>query len=154
MELRCYTYDKCAQDPMGTIYFDWVNGDYRFIILRGPICITAYVGVLPGHKYYGIEYYDIPDFPDVHGGLTYSGNLKGIKAPDEDFKQRWWIGWDYAHHGDKVLPPPEYDFNLPINFFFNGYGIARDSKFYDPYEVLEELKAVEEVLTSKNINSN
>lgn len=42
--------------------------------------------------------------PVVHGGLTYSaGELYGIYDPElmED-RNRWFIGWDYAHLGDRI----------------------------------------------------
>ena len=59
----------------------------------------AYVAVPDGHPLHGhgdgmgSKAHDL----DVHGGVTY-GHLE---TWDGDTEERWWIGWDYAHLGDR-----------------------------------------------------
>ena len=69
--------------------------NYNYYVLNLGTHPTAYVEIPKGHKLFGINYMDIEDSIDVHGGLTYSDNeLMGIKS------ESWFIGWDYAHAGD------------------------------------------------------
>lgn len=49
---------------------------------------NGYVHLPKGHKWYGVDYDDIP--VDIHGGLTY--------AREED--DHWVIGFDTAHYQD------------------------------------------------------
>jgi hypothetical protein len=67
---------------------------YKCLILRGPVgALNGYVFIPDGHKLYGKLYNDqMNENFDVHGGLTYSGNLKG--------QDKWAIGFDCAHLGD------------------------------------------------------
>ena len=51
----------------------------------------GYVIVNKEHKYYGEHYSDLPYF-DVHGGLTFSGEIDGLDG--------WALGFDAAHLGD------------------------------------------------------
>lgn len=49
---------------------------------------NGYVALPKGHKYYEVDYNDIP--VDVHGGLTY-GQMDG---------EMWVVGFDTAHYMD------------------------------------------------------
>ena len=91
-----YTTEKrreiLAQGEM--MGFEW------FVISYGthPCC---YIKIPEGHKFFGIDYWDIEDVY-CHGGLTFSSNR--LLA---DMKEGWYIGWDYSHLGDyhaKVEP--------------------------------------------------
>lgn len=61
----------------------------------------GYVGLPKSHPCYGKLYADIEGIR-VHGGLTYSDAFHGI-LPDDQPKDLWWVGFDCAHYGDKVL---------------------------------------------------
>lgn len=61
---------------------DFTYKEHECRVLRMPIT---------GH--YGIDYGSL-DSVEVHGGLTYSGEM-----PDSD---KWWFGFDCAHYGDHV----------------------------------------------------
>lgn len=103
-----------------------VNGTYKGYEIRvisygtHPCC---YIKLAEGHKYHGKNYDDIP--LGVHGGLTFSDNVK----QDERWSDGWWIGWDYAHLGDR-------------------YGNYEDGEEYSTLELLKDLKcAVDELET-------
>jgi hypothetical protein len=65
----------------------------------------GYVGLPPGHPWYGLGYDDIP--AQAHGGLTYSAPCDGdpesgichVPAPGAP-EHLYWIGFDCAHTGD------------------------------------------------------
>ena len=57
----------------------------------------GYAGVPNDHPWYGKTYMQLEQFdnyPDVHGGITFAGHIKG---QDDCI---WWIGFDCAHAGD------------------------------------------------------
>ena len=58
----------------------------------------GYIVLDKGHPYFGKEYDDVPYF-NVHGGLTFSGNVRGIAPKGE----AWALGFDAAHVGDKTF---------------------------------------------------
>lgn len=92
------------------------------LIVRGPSgALCGYVGVPSGHPWHGQDtdsvgtYMPKPDghdeawYPDVHGGLTFSGacqhgdnpaeqicHIPGPGEPDDV----WWLGFDCAHYRD------------------------------------------------------
>lgn len=59
--------------------------------IRGPFgAWCGYAGVPKGHPLYGADYTGLS--AEVHGGLTYAGELRGSTS--------WWLGFDCAHAGD------------------------------------------------------
>jgi hypothetical protein len=78
----------------------------------GALC--GYVGVPPGHPAYEVDYDNVrvgdDDWPDVHGGLTYSDHCQAgaeedaichVPEPGEP-DHAWWLGFDCAHAFDYV----------------------------------------------------
>ncbi|MFW6173501.1 MAG: hypothetical protein ACOC5T_07145 [Elusimicrobiota bacterium] len=75
---------------------------------------NGYVRILDNHPYnkkvdkkekvFGEEvstgYDDIPI--DCHGGLTFSVRITKRNKYPQGFTEGAWIGWDYAHSGDKT----------------------------------------------------
>ena len=65
----------------------------------GNLC--GYVGLSPGHPFYGKAYNEGPeDQVEVHGGLTYSDFCQGgvchvVEEGEE--KKVWWLGFDCMH---------------------------------------------------------
>lgn len=76
------------------LYSDTYKGLDFYVVSYGthPCC---YIGMYEDDKNYNVDYSEID--LNVHGGLTYSGNLTHLPV---DHK-KWWIGWDYAHVGDR-----------------------------------------------------
>ena len=79
---------------------DWVTkAGYRAVIVKhnsrygGYHC--GYVSIPPIHPLFGIDYIDMEFDPDVHGGITYSG--------DRGEKGTWWYGFDCDHLYDTIL---------------------------------------------------
>lgn len=97
------------------------------LIVRGPVgALCGYVGVYPGHPFYGQEYgftckdcdawndtdgneyrsctHCPDDKVNVHGGLTYSGACQGdiCHVAAEGELEPWWFGFDCAHAYDLV----------------------------------------------------
>ena len=70
--------------------------NYNYYILSLGTHPTAYVEITKGNKIYEKDYKEIN--LEVHGGLTYSRDFLWISK--ERKLQGWFIGWDYAHHGD------------------------------------------------------
>lgn len=63
----------------------------------------GYIGFPPGHSMFGESYIDhYEDWPDVHGGWTYSDRAEHLDAI-AGMSGLWWIGFDCAHSGD-LLP--------------------------------------------------
>ena len=98
------SFKEIANDPVGTIYYESMEGGIKFIILRGPCSLCAYLGIPKDHPLAGFDYDVLPI--SCHGGLTFSGNNR-IK---ELSTERHWYGWDYAHAGDRSF----YDLKNPL----------------------------------------
>src|SRR5688572_17088313 len=90
------TWDAVVSAPVGHIFEDRHEDGVRFLIMRGPAALCAYVGVPDSHPLAGQSYDDMPI--QCHGGLTYGDN-GGDKWP----KGWYWYGWDYAHSGDRSV---------------------------------------------------
>lgn len=58
---------------------------------------TAYIEIPSTHPLFGKDCSEI-NLP-VHGGVTYSSDR--LVRNDRNYKT-WWIGWDYAHAGDRI----------------------------------------------------
>lgn len=85
---------------MSDLIKDWVTkAGYRAVIVKhnsldgGYHC--GYVSIPPIHPLFGIHYSDMEFDPDVHGGITYSG--------DCGEKGTWWYGFDCHHIYDTIL---------------------------------------------------
>lgn len=88
---------------------EWEHAGRPCLILRasttGALC--GYAAVDPGHPLHGVSYwdtYDLIEYPDVHGGLTYSdacdgGRICHIPQPGKP-DEVWWFGFDCGHHMD------------------------------------------------------
>ena len=114
MNTEMKTFDELVKDPAGTIYRDEKEDGFRFIILRGPGSLCAYIGVKKNSSYHKALLFDeventidnIPDYDtkverslDVHGGVTFKGEGDNKFLP----KGYYFFGWDYAHAGDKFM---------------------------------------------------
>ncbi len=86
-------YEDVRQKAVGEILHDEVDEGLRFIIMRGPVSLCAYIGVPLDHPLAGHSYEDLP--VRAHGGLTFAS-----KANDRWPEGYFWYGWDYAHSGD------------------------------------------------------
>ncbi len=51
----------------------------------------AYVGLPSNHNLAKLTDREMDDQIEVHGGITFTGELNGIS----------WFGWDYNHYGDR-----------------------------------------------------
>ena len=98
------TWTELKATKSGTVLHNEFSDGVRFIVMRGPGSLTAYVGVPKDHPLAGMDYDSLPRI-DCHGGLTYSGI--GKEWP----KGFYWYGWDYAHSGDCAF---YYDDLAPI----------------------------------------
>ena len=88
------TWDEIKDLKSGDTIHDEYREGIRFIVLRGPSSLCAYVGVPESHPLAGFDYDDMPSI-DCHGGLTFSSAGK-----DRWPTGWWWYGWDYSHGGD------------------------------------------------------
>ena len=85
-----------------TVYREWIDDEsgLKGIVKRGPGALCGYIAIpLTDDKFKGFfnkDCYSHPDYPDVHGGITYSN--EGSEWSDS--VGYWVIGWDYAHLND------------------------------------------------------
>lgn len=100
------TFEQAAAMPIGAIFVDRHEDGFRFLVMRGPAAVVAYLGVPESHPLAGRSYEDLP--LECHGGLTFSA-LGGHGKRDQFPAGWWWYGWDYAHSGDKSF----YDLKYP-----------------------------------------
>lgn len=88
---------------MDLIYKMAEEGNNQEFLYKGFTClasrmpqtlhINGYVKIPQGHKYFGVDYNDIP--VTVHGGLTY------CRLADDQVN--WIVGFDTAHYMDLSL---------------------------------------------------
>ena len=70
---------------------------FRGLILRGPYCLLAYIGVPQSHWLSDMEALQF----ECHHSVTFNGPGDGEMRP-----AGWhWYGWDYGHAGDFVEMP-------------------------------------------------
>lgn len=106
MENKSYVIDKSEwergpwdEEPDRLEFTDPDTG-LPCLIVRGPVGpLCGYVGVPAGHPWYGKDYDSIEPYPDVHGGLTYSGKCHYPICHEAD-EEVWWVGFDCGHLGD------------------------------------------------------
>lgn len=108
---------------------------YPFVVLSLGTHPTAYVCLPKGHPYFGKDYDDMDI--DVHGGLTYANDTVATST----IKDRWWIGWDYAHLGDFMgyYSGPDYE---PGGALHQYKHLHESEKRWTRDEIIEEAKAV------------
>ena len=71
-----------------------IDNSYSLDYKRTTDWYCGYVRIPEGHEFYGKRYQDLPYF-DVHGGLTFSGELNGIDG--------YLIGFDCHHLWDTSI---------------------------------------------------
>lgn len=83
---------------------EWRHRGFPCLMLRGNPRLGAwcgYVGVPPGHPWYG----DSEPECAVHGSVTYASKCAGhvchVPQPGES-DDVWWVGFDCGHAGDIV----------------------------------------------------
>ena len=89
---------------------------------------NGYVLIPPGHKYYGVDYNDIP--VKVHGGLTYGEKVTKSMIKfwglNKKTKGMWCVGFDTAHFMDNPIDC-NYEYvtkeTLLLKKQLNNYGI-------------------------------
>jgi hypothetical protein len=80
---------------------------------------NGYVRISEGHKYYGMNYTDIP--VNVHGGLTFSENI----MDNDKWSDGYWVGFDTAHYGDnQETCTMDYVTDETIDLFNEIYGLS------------------------------
>lgn len=76
--------------------------NYYILTMGGYPC--AYIEIPKEHELFGKHYNDSVYYKYdgcVNGGFTFSSNHLNCVC-EQDNKNRWFIGWDYAHAGDYV----------------------------------------------------
>lgn len=113
-------------------YVEWFIGDLKCVIRRHErnkhLC--GYVGVKPKSKLYGHQYYCYTESEKglseiekalnaiiVHGGLSFSGNIKGGCLHEHESYNNdkyWFFGFDCVHAGD--ISRWEMEWNIKNGF--------------------------------------
>jgi len=60
----------------------------------------GYVAIPDDHPLHGVDYTDIDEELEVHGGLTYSRESLTV---DTNEPYTWWLGFDTNHWGDNQI---------------------------------------------------
>lgn len=117
-------------DEPDRLEFD--HAGFTCLLLRNAAW-CGYVAVPPGHPWHGKNYDDVrtvnadgdEDWPDVHGGLTYSGECSGhichVPKPGEP-DDVWWVGFDCNHHGDLSMSTLWMGVRYPDSSLWGGRG--------------------------------
>ena len=124
-------WEEIKSKESGTILHDVLDGGIRFIVMRGPCSICAYVGIPSEHPLAGFHYNEIP--VRAHGGLTFSGEGEGAKWRPEGF---YWYGWDYGHSGDKAF---YYD-DMPALLSLNDREWLVEGVIDDSWETISDFR--------------
>ena len=108
---------------------------YQFYIMNLGTHPTAYVEIPITNRLFGKGYNEIYDMGidiDVHGGLTYSrDHLLGGE------KNKWFIGWDYAHAGDYAGYSEKYPGLFKISIYDKKW--TTEEIFEDVVNAIEQL---------------
>jgi len=83
---------------------EWRARGFPCLMVRSRVgAWCGYVGLPPGHPYYGLDLDDEQLGVSVHGGVSYaaarSGHVCHASHPGEP-DAVWWIGFDCVHHDD------------------------------------------------------
>lgn len=78
---------------------------FRYAVISLGTHPCAYVQIPQGHPLYKAKTEEIEDAVSCHGGITYTGD-RGQNVPGLD-AGGFWIGWDYAHYGDRLGFAPD-----------------------------------------------
>ena len=130
-------YDDLCRMRTGTIVRFWQERGYFCRIMRSTVSLTAYIGVPSWHMYYDKKYDDVSI--DCHGGLTFAGKF------NDDPEDRWWLGWDYGHGGDKTLMPYEILSNPMI---LSQYREIHNHNGEKEWTISEVEKEIDEVISN------
>ena len=98
---------------------------YDFYVLSYGTHPCCYVRIPVGHKFYDVDYDDIPFY--CHGGLTF-GERDLFDSTDEDY----FIGWDYGHAGDFS------GFDMSFGFGSNGHKYTTKELVLDCLESIRD----------------
>lgn len=78
----------------------WEHAGMACVMRRSCLGIPCGYVVLPeGHPLHGVEHADMDEWPDVHGGVTWTGVLSRCSYLG------WLIGFDMGHDGDFECDP-------------------------------------------------
>lgn len=94
MKEKVMTWQELKDTKSGTILHDVFEEGVRFIVMRGPSTLCAYVGIPLEHPLAGFRYDDLP--VRAHGGLTFGREPEGTWPTGF-----YWYGWDYSHCRDR-----------------------------------------------------
>ena len=93
-EALTLSFDEIKKAERGFIFYDTLENGIRFIVIRGPCSLCAYIGVSLQHPLANFNYDNIPI--NCHHGLTFAARGDGKYHPENYY----WYGWDYAHLED------------------------------------------------------
>lgn len=110
-ERRPATSGPWDDEPDKAQWVDEATGLDCLIVRNRLGALCGYVGLPPGHRLHGVDYYDAEDAADlhVHGGLTFADRCQegaedgpGVCHVPEPGRpaEVWWLGFDCAHAGD------------------------------------------------------
>ena len=124
MDYTNYTFEQLSNLDSGTILVDSYENGVRYLIMRGPVALCAYIGVPIDHPLAGFGYDDLPDI-GTHYGLTFSS-----EGDDEYRPKDWhWYGWDFGHSGD-------------MSFYDRKYGLGVGGIRWDVPMVMAQIQDV------------
>ena len=138
------TWEEIKAEKIGKIFYDKFDEGIRFIVMRGPCSLCAYIGIPMDHPLAGFGYDDIPI--RCHGGLTFSNSGDGAMRP----KGFWWYGWDYGHCEDWA-----FYFEEPLTRMGNKKWLVKDvieDSWSTIYDMKSLLKLAEKLV--ENIKNN
>ena len=91
------TWNDVVAAKVGTVFVDRFDEGVRFLIMRGPFHLCAYIGIPLDHPLAGHDYGSLP--LDCHGGITYAREGGAGSFPAGFY----WYGWHYGHCDDYMI---------------------------------------------------
>jgi hypothetical protein len=92
-------WEEIKRTGIGTVLHDQIEGNIRFIIIRGRLSLCSYIGIPQDHPLAGFHHNAIPI--RCHGGLSCSRKRDGtVRSRTIWPLGYYWYGWTYAHEGD------------------------------------------------------
>jgi len=87
-------WEQLRSTKRGTVLYEqWLDEETVFLVVRGTICLCAYLGIPQKHPLGGLDEDVISEILDVRGGITFQGEGSKIVEHFEDF---FFYGWGYA----------------------------------------------------------
>ena len=145
-----YTWEQVVEAKVGCIFVDRFDEGLRFLIMRGPFHLCAYIGIPMDHPLAKRNYDDLPI--DCHGGLTFAGEGRKRGEWPAGF---YWYGWDYGHCDDYMISDHHSVDYARFNESRTKWGVKEvdDNSWHALYQFKRLMRLVESVANEAKLST-